>query len=57
MVDTDQMERVLGYIEKGQAEGARLRVGGQRSRIDSGGAFVEPTVFDNVSGSMTIARE
>ena len=57
MVDADQMERVLGYIEKGQAEGARLRVGGQRSRIDSGGSFVEPTVFDNVSGSMTIARE
>ncbi len=57
MVDAEQMERVLGYIESGEREGARLRVGGRRSRGDSGGYFIEPTVFDNVDGSMSIARE
>ncbi len=57
MVDAEQMERVLGYIEAGEREGARLRVGGRRGREDSGGYFIEPTVFDNVEGSMTIARE
>jgi acyl-CoA reductase-like NAD-dependent aldehyde dehydrogenase len=57
MVDKEQMERVLGFIESGEREGARLRVGGQRARADSGGYFIEPTVFDKVEGSMTIARE
>ena len=41
--------RVLGYIESGQQEGAKLRLGGKRARKDSGGYFVEPTVFDDVS--------
>ena len=57
MVDGEQMERVLGYIESGEREGARLRVGGRRALADSGGYFIEPTVFDNVEGSMTIAQE
>jgi acyl-CoA reductase-like NAD-dependent aldehyde dehydrogenase len=57
MVDREQMERVLGYIDAGEREGARLRVGGQRALTDSGGYFIEPTVFDDVAGSMTIAQE
>ncbi|MDX1609246.1 MAG: aldehyde dehydrogenase [Halofilum sp. (in: g-proteobacteria)] len=57
MVDDAQLQRVLDYIETGRQEGAQLAVGGQRSRADSGGWFVEPTVFDRVDNGMRIARE
>lgn len=57
IVDEKQMERVLGYIEKGKDGGANLRMGGARARSDSGGFYVEPTIFDNVANDMTIARE
>jgi acyl-CoA reductase-like NAD-dependent aldehyde dehydrogenase len=57
IVDETQMKRVLGYIDAGQREGASVRFGGKRVRQDSGGYFVEPTVFENVSPRMSIARE
>lgn len=57
IVDKTQLERVLSYIETGRKEGARLSFGGSRARIESGGYFVEPTVFDQVNPAMTIARE
>lgn len=57
LVDQGQLETVLGYIQSGQAEGARLAAGGQRVRADSGGFYVQPTVFDAVSPTMKIARE
>lgn len=57
MVDDTQMERVLGYIEKGQAEGAKLAMGGQRIMAETGGYYIEPTVFDNVKNDMIIAQE
>lgn len=58
LVSESQMNKVLGYIEKGKAEGASLVAGGARSEFGSGkGWFVEPTVFDNVKNDMTIARE
>ncbi|NMG29448.1 betaine-aldehyde dehydrogenase [Aromatoleum evansii] len=53
------MDSVLGYIEKGRAEGARLLCGG--ARIVSGeyerGAYVAPTVFTDCTDEMTIVRE
>jgi aldehyde dehydrogenase (NAD+) len=53
-----QMERVLGYIEKGKKEGATLVAGGSRVDIGTGkGYFLQPTVFDQVTPEMTIARE
>jgi gamma-glutamyl-gamma-aminobutyraldehyde dehydrogenase/4-guanidinobutyraldehyde dehydrogenase/NAD-dependent aldehyde dehydrogenase len=55
MVDQTQTERVLRYIEQGQAEGAKLRLGGNRLRSD--GCFIEPTLFDEVTSRMTIAQE
>ncbi|EET49846.1 betaine-aldehyde dehydrogenase [Thalassobium sp. R2A62] len=55
MVSEAQMNIVLGYIEKGKAEGARLVAGG--SRLDRDGFFVEPTIFADVTDEMTIARE
>ncbi len=55
IVSEKQMARVLGYIDKGREEGARVVAGG--SRVERPGYFVEPTVFDDVTPDMTIARE
>jgi len=58
LVTAGHRARVLGYIEKGVAEGARLLVDGrEHMRGDNGGFFLGPTVFDGVSPAMTIARE
>jgi 4-guanidinobutyraldehyde dehydrogenase/NAD-dependent aldehyde dehydrogenase len=57
IVDEVQTKTVLGYIESGRREGAKLLAGGLRTREDSGGCYVEPTVFDRVEPGMTIARE
>jgi acyl-CoA reductase-like NAD-dependent aldehyde dehydrogenase len=57
MVDSTQLDRVLGYIEAGRREGARLHLGGSRVKQETGGFFIEPTIFDAVDNSMTIARE
>lgn len=52
-----QLERVMMYIEAGSSAGARLVTGGRRARADSGGFYVEPTVFDGVDNQMRIAQE
>src|SRR6185312_6538871 len=57
IVDEGQMKRVLGYIDSGRRDGANVRMGGKRVREESGGYFVEPTVFDGVQPRMQIARE
>ncbi|MEJ2371131.1 MAG: aldehyde dehydrogenase family protein [Gemmatimonadales bacterium] len=56
VVSEQQMETVLGYIRKGVEEGARVVAGGGRADIEPG-YFVQPTVFDDVTRDMTIARE
>jgi betaine-aldehyde dehydrogenase len=48
-------ERVLGYVEAGVREGAKLVAGGGSSRKP--GFYLDPTVFDNVQHGMTIAKE
>ncbi len=57
IVSEGQLERVLGYIEGGRKEGARLVTGGNRVQVDGKGNFVEATVFADVTPEMTIARE
>ena len=57
VVSARQRDRVLGYIEKGQEEGAKLVVGGGRPAHLPKGWFVEPTLFVDVDNSMTIAQE
>ncbi len=57
IVDETQMKRVLSYIDAGKTDGAKVALGGSRVRVDSGGYFVEPTVFDEVKPAMRIARE
>ena len=56
LASATQLEKVLGYIAKGQAEGARLVTGGGRGAMNTG-FYVEPTVFADVTDGMTIARE
>ena len=57
VVSARQRDRVLGYIAKGQEEGAKLVFGGGRPADKPKGWFVEPTLFVDVDNSMTIAQE
>lgn len=57
IVDAVQMKTVLGYIASGQEEGARLLAGGEAARVESGGLYIAPTLFDGVAPGMRIARE
>jgi acyl-CoA reductase-like NAD-dependent aldehyde dehydrogenase len=57
IVDQVQLNTVMGFIESGMQEGAKVALGGNRVRQDSGGFYVEPTVFAGVKPVMKIARE
>jgi len=57
LVDDTQMRTVLGYIEAGRSEGAQLLSGGRQVMSETGGFYVEPTVFEGVTNTMKIARE
>lgn len=57
LVDEGQLRTVMGYIEAGRSEGATALVGGSQARSETGGYFVEPTVFAGVNNQMKIARE
>ena len=57
LVDDVQLARVLGHVERGRAQGARLRTGGRRARSDLPGPYVEPTVFDRVGPDADLARQ
>lgn len=54
-VDETQMKKILGLIESGKSEGAKLLCGGERA--GDKGYFVQPTVFADCSGDMKIAKE
>jgi aldehyde dehydrogenase (NAD+) len=54
-VSKEQMDKILGYCELGQKQGATLLTGGQR--FGNKGFFVEPTIFDNVKDDMAIAKD
>ena len=57
IVDGIQFDTVMKYIATGQAEGATLRLGGEQVLRDTGGWFVEPTIFDGVENTMAIAQQ
>jgi len=57
LIEKPHLEKVLGYIAAGKAEGAKLVMGGKRILENTGGYFVETTIFDKVSNQMKIARE
>lgn len=57
LVSAEQMTGVLRRIDQAKAEGARLCFGGARAREESGGFYVEPTLFDQVNPASNLARE
>ena len=57
LVSQQQMEKVLRYIAAGKDDGAKLVVGGERILEESGGFYVEPTLFTHVSPTAKIAQE
>ncbi len=57
IVTEEQLDRVMGYIESGKSEGARLVTGGERTSVNGRGNFVTATVFADVDPAMRIARE
>jgi betaine-aldehyde dehydrogenase len=59
LISESHMEKVLGYIARGKAEGAQVVVGGYRVMTGdlANGFFVAPTVFDECHDDMAIARE
>ena len=57
IVDETQLRRVLSYIDAGRSEGARVATGGNQALSDTGGYYVEPTIFTDASNDMKIARE
>jgi aldehyde dehydrogenase (NAD+) len=54
-VSQEQFDKVMGYIDAGQKEGAKMLTGGKR--VGDRGYFIEPTVFDGVTDNMKIAKE
>lgn len=57
MVDERQTRSVMARIAAGQAEGATLRIGGRQLHTDSGGFYIEPTIFDCADASSALIRE
>jgi 4-guanidinobutyraldehyde dehydrogenase / NAD-dependent aldehyde dehydrogenase len=57
IIDEAQKDKILSYIDVGKTEGANLALGGRQVHQESGGYFIEPTIFDGVTNTMRIARE
>ncbi|WOD17091.1 aldehyde dehydrogenase [Paraburkholderia kirstenboschensis] len=57
LIEHKHYEKVLGHIEAAKAEGAHVVAGGNAVFVESGGWFVEPTIFDKVTPDMSIAKE
>ncbi|RQS63654.1 aldehyde dehydrogenase [Burkholderia sp. Bp8963] len=57
LIEEHHYEKVLAHIEKAKEEGARVVCGGRATLTETGGWFVEPTIFDQVTPEMSIARE
>ncbi|HEU4909554.1 MAG TPA: aldehyde dehydrogenase family protein [Propionibacteriaceae bacterium] len=57
LVNERSLQRVLGHLERGLAEGASLRVGGHRVLAETGGTYLEPTVVTEAASDNPIVRE
>jgi acyl-CoA reductase-like NAD-dependent aldehyde dehydrogenase len=57
IVDDKQLDKVLGYVDLGRQEGARIVAGGDRAREETGGYYIPPTILDGVDNRMRVARE
>jgi gamma-glutamyl-gamma-aminobutyraldehyde dehydrogenase len=57
LVEERHLQRVLGHVRAAHEDGARLLLGGERTRVESGGWYLEPTVFDEVRPDARLAQE
>jgi acyl-CoA reductase-like NAD-dependent aldehyde dehydrogenase len=57
LVSEDQMKKVLGYVQSGVRDGARLAAGGSRQPVNGKGWFVQATVLEGVDNRMQVAQE
>jgi malonate-semialdehyde dehydrogenase (acetylating)/methylmalonate-semialdehyde dehydrogenase len=57
VISARHRERVLGYVDRGLADGAKLVADGRKRKLPDQGFFVGPTVFDQVTASMSIGHE
>ena len=57
VIEPEALERVLRYIDQAGSAGARVAFGGRRILTETGGWFVQPTVLDDVTPNMAVARE
>ena len=57
IVSEGQLKTVLGYVDAGKSEGAKLLTGGERTEVDGKGFFMTPAIFDGVTNEMKIAQE
>ena len=57
LVGAEHLDTVLGYVELGRREGARVVTGGDRALVETGGAYLPPTILDGVTNDMRVARE
>jgi len=57
MIEQAHLDKVVGFIEQAQKDKNKLVIGGKRTQEDSGGYFVEPTIFDDVKPDNTLFSE
>ncbi len=57
IINEAHMNKILRYIDNGLQEGSELLCGGKRVNAESGGYYLEPTIFDHVAAQQTIAQE
>jgi acyl-CoA reductase-like NAD-dependent aldehyde dehydrogenase len=57
LVSAEQRDRVMSYIDAGREQGAELLAGGEPALAESGGWFVQPTLFSTTSDELSISRE
>ncbi len=57
LVDESHLTGVLEFVESAKEQGADIATGGNRVRAETGGCYVEPTVFDNVKNHMKVAQQ
>ena len=57
VIEPVALERILGYVSQAASDGATVVFGGSRILTETGGWFVQPTILDNVSPDMAVARE
>jgi acyl-CoA reductase-like NAD-dependent aldehyde dehydrogenase len=57
VVEKVHLERIMDYVRIGKEEGVRILVGGNQTRHDTGGFYVEPTIMDGVQPDMRVAQE